>query len=321
MVPRESCWCACFHALPEDWLINRPRSVRVRSGESSIKQLSFRVPSVPSPPCSFEHGATYLGSCPLLTSLHCSHVRGVHRFAGVCPRRSQPFGNFRNVACELVSSRSQVQDFFSFRGLSTSCSLQSSSDWFHPCRSTSARSPASRLPRTNISTPTFCSTRSRSPSVWCLAAPLVAPLFEFSAPPGSSDASEDSYLPASAHVVSSPPRPIPPKGDTLTLRSATSARFQRKTWILCCQSFRPARAFRTFLPLTCQRAETQRPTAHDFQLSGSRTEPRNPKTPWLRPETSKFQAYPPSTHPPRRSPYGFRRTIRLRAKPIEPRAG
>jgi len=305
-----------------------PVSMRIqRIGSSTVPGVYEYVPvslpssNSPSEFLQFSHrvalssaATTYLGSCPRLTSLHCSRLRGVHRFAGVYPRRSQPFGDFCNVACELVSSRSQVQDFFSFRGLSTSCSLQPSSGWVRPCRSTSTRSPASRLPRTNISTPTFCSTRSRSPSVWCLAAPLVAPLLEFSAPPGSSDASEDSYLPASAHVVSSPPRPIPPKGDTLTLRSATSARFQRKTWILCCQSLRPARAFRTFLPLTCQRAETQRPTAHDFPLSGSRTEPRNPKTPWLRPETSKFQAYPPSTPPDRHAPFKFRRTRRLRAK-------
>jgi hypothetical protein len=107
----------------------------------------------------------------------------------------------------------------------------------------------------------------------------------------------------------------------LMLRSATSARFRRKTWILCCQSFRPARAFRTFLPLTCQRAETQRPTAHDFQPSGSWTEPRNPKTPQLRPETSKFQAYPPSTHPARRSPTSSEEPFSYAPSPIEPRAG
>jgi len=74
VVPRESFWCACFHALPEDWLINRPQNVRVRSGESSIKRLFFRVPSVQSPRCFFERRATYLGSCPRLTSPHCTHA-------------------------------------------------------------------------------------------------------------------------------------------------------------------------------------------------------------------------------------------------------
>jgi len=47
--------------------------------------------------------------------------------------------------------------------------------------------------------------------------------------------------------------------------------------------------------LLCQRAGTQRPTARDPPLSGSRTNTRNPKTPRIRPETSKSQAHLPST--------------------------
>jgi hypothetical protein len=51
-----------------------------------------------------------------------------------CPRCSQPFDRSSIEACELIASRSQIQDSFSFRGLSSPCSLQPSSDWLRPCR-------------------------------------------------------------------------------------------------------------------------------------------------------------------------------------------
>jgi len=63
----------------------------------------------------------------------------------------------------------------------------------------------------------------------------------------SSHTSENSYLSPSAHVVSASTFHAPPKRNVSSHRTATPAPFQRKTWMLRCRSFRPARAFRTFL--------------------------------------------------------------------------
>lgn len=145
----------------------------LQSSFSSVAALHFRAPQRP----------TWV-SALFLTSLRSSHfAKRSTAFVGAVLGDLNRSTVFCDVACELVSSRSQVQDSDSFRGLSTPCSLQPSSDWFRPCRSASARSPASRLPRTGTSTPTFCSTRSRWPLVRCLASPGVAPLFEFSCSP------------------------------------------------------------------------------------------------------------------------------------------
>lgn len=65
-------------------------------------------------------------SALLLTSLRSSRFVERPPLYRRRPRCSQPLDDFCNVACELVSSRSQVQDSFSSRGLSTSCSLRPS---------------------------------------------------------------------------------------------------------------------------------------------------------------------------------------------------
>lgn len=71
MVPRGSSWYACFHACPEDWLINRPQNVQVRSGESSIKRTLLQSPfsSVPALHFRAPRLPTWVSALSL-TSLH-----------------------------------------------------------------------------------------------------------------------------------------------------------------------------------------------------------------------------------------------------------
>jgi hypothetical protein len=66
-------------------------------------------------------------------------------------RRSQPLDGFlRFVACEFISSRSQVQDHFLFRGFPLFTAALSHRKCVPPRRCSKAHSPASRLPRTKL---------------------------------------------------------------------------------------------------------------------------------------------------------------------------
>jgi hypothetical protein len=246
-----------FPCSPVDWLIDRPRSVNYVPVQSSIKRTLLQS--------SFSFGrrfalsrsaATYLGLCPppdITASL--PTMQSVPPLYWRRPRCSQPFDGFRHAACEPVSSRSRVQDSFSFRGLSTPCSLQPSSDWFRPCRSTRARSPASRLPRSRASTPTFCSTRGRSPPVRCLASPAVCSPLRVSCSSrftwcqrGQLPALERSCRYRSAFSLDLR------RGLVRMPRRSTSAHFRPQTWMPRLQSALPARAFGPST-LTCQKAK------------------------------------------------------------------
>ena len=94
------------------------RQTLLQSSFDPVTALHFRAPQLPT-------WVSALSSTPSRRSRSVD----VPRSTGVCPRRSQPFGDFCNTTCELVSSRSRAQDNFSFRGLSTSSSIQPSSDW------------------------------------------------------------------------------------------------------------------------------------------------------------------------------------------------
>lgn len=118
MVPRGSMRRACFHAPPEDWLINRPQVV-IRPGSvfhradslSEFLQLSRSV--------ALSHAAaTYLGFRPPLDITASLPIcESVHRMRWRRPRCSQPFDGFCNAACERISSRSRVQGDFLVQGL------------------------------------------------------------------------------------------------------------------------------------------------------------------------------------------------------------
>jgi hypothetical protein len=102
-------WGVCFRTRLRDWLVNRPRSVVFRFSLPSCR-LSFRVPSSQLPLCAFARRATCLGFCPpsdITSSLPSAEPP---RLSWRHPRCSQPLDGFCDEACELVSSRSQIQD-------------------------------------------------------------------------------------------------------------------------------------------------------------------------------------------------------------------
>ena len=213
MVHRGSIRCACFHAHPEDWLIDRPRVIQIHLG-SLFHQADSPSEFLELSPCiALSRAATtYLGFCPLLDIITLLPFFETPPSRWRIPRQSQPLllPQCDLQACFILQPSPGL--LFSFRGLSIPCSLRLSSSRFRPCRSALVHSPTNRLPRTSASTPTSYSTQSRCPRVWCLAAPEVAPLFEFHAPPGLPDSSERSYLLSSTHAVhSSTPPPISKK--------------------------------------------------------------------------------------------------------------
>jgi len=124
-------------SMPAWWIGSStvPGAYRYVPVQSSIVptllQSSFKTRS---PRCAFTHRTTCLGSCPPSDITPLRPSAEPPRLCWRRPRCSQPFDGFRLEARGLVSSRSQIQDCFSFRGLSTLCSLQPSSGWLRPCR-------------------------------------------------------------------------------------------------------------------------------------------------------------------------------------------
>jgi hypothetical protein len=132
-------------------------------------------------------------------------------------------------ARELVSSRSQIQDSFSFRGLSTPCSLQPSSDWLRPCRSANARSPVQAQAATHFRLDfdvLFHTQPLPTDSVVNLhpgRAPLrVRLLLQVTLTPAKT-----AYPSSIAHVVALSPSAHPPRRARGRRDRSTSARFQR----------------------------------------------------------------------------------------------
>jgi len=84
LVRRGSVWRACFHARPADWLIDRPRVVRIHPG-SVFHQADSPSELLRLSPCVAlsRAAATYLGSCPLLDIIMSLPLsRDAHRLAG-----------------------------------------------------------------------------------------------------------------------------------------------------------------------------------------------------------------------------------------------
>jgi hypothetical protein len=77
----------------------------LQSSFDSVPALHFRAPRLP----------TWV-SALVSTSLRHSQCAALPRLCWRGHRCSQPFGDFRNVACELVSSRNRVQDSFLVQG-------------------------------------------------------------------------------------------------------------------------------------------------------------------------------------------------------------
>jgi hypothetical protein len=111
---------ACFHALSRR-LINRPWSVRIRTSSSSLKRISFGVPS-PQPPSPPFGADSHLPRFP--PSLDMTRSRPQTRESHVplrsVLRRSQPLdGLLRVLAHGFLSPRSRYQGSVPSRGLST----------------------------------------------------------------------------------------------------------------------------------------------------------------------------------------------------------
>jgi hypothetical protein len=121
-----------FPCSSADWLINRPQTVRIRTG-SVFLEANSPTKFLPFNHCSHlsARATTYLGFCPLLDiTVPCPPFAGTPT-SPLCSvlRRSQPLdGLLHSTACGLISSHNRVQDSIPSRGLSTSCRCSPSSE-------------------------------------------------------------------------------------------------------------------------------------------------------------------------------------------------
>jgi hypothetical protein len=218
--------------------------------------LSFRVPSAWSPLRAFTLRSYLLGSVPSSRHHRVTPNNAERSTALLAP--SPVFSTVRRLllrslrACFIPQPSPGLS---LVQGLIHPVQPSAFSDWLRPCRSTRARSPASRLPRSRASTPTFCSTRSRSPPVWCLASPAVCSPLRVSCSSRFTwcQRGQLPVLERSCRCCSAFSRDL--RGGLVQMpRRSTSAHFRRQTWMPRLRSALPARAFGPST-LTCQKAK------------------------------------------------------------------
>jgi hypothetical protein len=124
-----------FPCSYDDWLIDRPQPVQVRTGSIS-HEANSPTKFLPFNHCSrlSTRATTYQGFCPPLDiTVACPPSQGSHSPLCSVLRRSQPLdGLLHTAACGPISSHNRVQDSVPFRGLSTPCRCLPSSDKLCP---------------------------------------------------------------------------------------------------------------------------------------------------------------------------------------------
>jgi hypothetical protein len=263
---------ACFHAVSEDWIIDRPQIVRIRFGslfhQANSSPEFLRFSHCPALSCA---AATYLGFCPLLDIITFLPIR---RRSKVCWRRPGALNRSTTSAMRLASlfhpaakfrtpSRSGVYP------LRVAFSLHQTEFCTHAVELPHTHLQAGcrvRAPRLRCFTPHETAFRS----VWQLASPAVAPLFEFVCSP-RFNLSRRKQLPVherSCRFLRILPASSEEKAFWLQRRDFSA--FPTKALdVLANQNARPARAFWAFLVSTFQRAVTRRPTTRGVPLFGS----------------------------------------------------
>jgi hypothetical protein len=238
-----------FPCLSGDWLVDRPQ-LEIRSGSVFHRANSpseFLLPGHRAH--AFAWRTTCLGLRPPPDFTSSRPFAQLPQLGWRRPRRSQPLDDFRNEACELVSSRSQVQDCSLVQGFIHSVQPSAFIRLVPPLPFSFVRSPMQAQAATYAtSTPTFSSTHSRCPRIRSLnllrgRAPLrVRLLLQVTQTPATT-----AYPSPITHAVTLSP-PARPRRDACSTRALDFSALPTPGSSSCLQDLGPARAFRTFQP-------------------------------------------------------------------------
>jgi hypothetical protein len=236
--------------MPPEGLARRPFPVRISTFWFSLPscRLSFRVPSSQPPLCAFARRATCLGSRPPSDITSPLPIVEPPQLDWRHPRRSQPLDGFCDGARELVSSRSQIQDSFSFRGLSTfvqpSAFIRLATPLPFSIRTLTCEQAATHE---HLDFDVFLHTKPLSMGSAISLPDGRAPLRVRLLLQANPTSAMTAYPSSIAHAVALASWPTL-RGEHTSTRALDFSAFPTLASSSCLQDLRPARAFRTFQP-------------------------------------------------------------------------